>query len=205
MSTQSSRTASRYVTDADGRIVEVDETWQVFARENGAPELAEQWYGLSIWSAMADDGTRSVLRHLVERAARGAPVWFTFRCDSPTLERWLVMRIAPARRPEGGFEFTSILLRDAPVDEPDGQGRASGDGHGHSVAGGPATPGALSELPPHIRICSWCERAHTGDGWVELDAYVRERNVFDGSGVPDVTHGLCPECSAVLAAGGGGR
>ena len=195
----SSRAASRYVTDADGRLVEVDEAWQLFARENGAPELAEQWYGLSIWNAMADDGTRSVLRHLVDRAAAGAPVWFNFRCDSPVLKRWLVMRIAPSRRPVRGFEFTSILLRHAPA------AAAPAATTGPAALGRLPVAEALSELRSHIRICSWCERAHTGDGWVELESYVRERNVFDGAGVPGVTHGLCPECNTVLVAGLGER
>lgn len=49
--------------DARDRLVRVNEAWDVFARENDAPDLAaDRVVGQPIWARIADDGTRHVYR-----------------------------------------------------------------------------------------------------------------------------------------------
>ena len=47
----------------------------------------------------------------------------------------------------------------------------------------------IRHLKGFHRICADCRRIETAEGWIQLEAWVR-----DGSEA-DFSHGLCPECS----------
>jgi hypothetical protein len=48
-------------------------------------------------------------------------------------------------------------------------------------------------------MCSWCSRFRlVGDHWVEAETAVDALGIFQTSTVPDVTHGMCPDCYATI-------
>jgi len=93
------------VLDSQGIIVSVNSAWLQFARENNAPELAEQWIGvnyLNIYHAsfdnfdnadgsMAQSGIRAVLSGEV------TDFDMEYACHSPEEQRWFIMHVTPLR------------------------------------------------------------------------------------------------------------
>ncbi|MDD5298602.1 MAG: PAS domain S-box protein [Rhodocyclaceae bacterium] len=91
------------VLDEHGVIVAVNEGWRRFARENGAPELAEASVGLNYLTACANApdhlhgteasgaaaGIRAILRGTMDEFTLEYP------CHSPEEDRWLNMRVTP--------------------------------------------------------------------------------------------------------------
>src|SRR5215218_3529559 len=96
-----------YRIDAQDRLVYADGAFHRFADAAGVPDLAEQWYGRSIWQCIGDDELRAVFVALVARARAGRTVAVNTRCDSPGLARSVAMEIAPASG--GGVEFRCRL------------------------------------------------------------------------------------------------
>jgi hypothetical protein len=139
---------SWYRTDRKGIVTDVDVGWVRSALANDEPELGTGAVGLSIWDSMAGDETRQIYEHLLHRAARKGPVEFDYRCDGPTVSRWLMMRIK-ALGPGKGFEFRSVLMRE----------------RGDRDRAGARPPGP--EAP--VCLCSWCTAAETEDTWAPID------------------------------------
>jgi len=46
-----------------------------------------------------------------------------------------------------------------------------------------------------MRMCSMCKKvALPGEKWVEVEEAVQALKLFDKQLMPQITHGLCPEC-----------
>jgi hypothetical protein len=129
-----------YMLDADLRITAVDEGWCVFALANGTPELVPPKgpIGRSVLDGISDFSTAQLYRELFQHVqTTGRPLAVPFRCDSPTLRRFLELQIE--RRNEGGLRVRSVLIRTEPREsvrllEPN---RRFGDGL--------------------LKMCSWCK------------------------------------------------
>ncbi|MGO8947756.1 MAG: ATP-binding protein [Ktedonobacterales bacterium] len=90
------------VLDQSGMIVFVNVAWQTFARENGAPSLAEASVGLN-YLAVCDQAVQSHAEHALEAREGIAAVLagtlplFTleYPCHSPTEQRWFLLYAVP--------------------------------------------------------------------------------------------------------------
>lgn len=169
-----------HTIDASGKIAAVKDEWVAFARENGAPELVrEAVVGRSIWEYMVGRETRHISRLLLEKVRlTGKSLSIPYRCDSPDLRRYMEMEIVPAEC--GSVEFRSRLLkleRRDPVRLLDPCAARGNE---------------------FLTICSWCRRARTALGWVELDEAVKTLELFSSASLPQLSHGMCKDCSMLV-------
>jgi PAS domain S-box-containing protein len=105
------------VLDRNGKILEVNEAWSRFARENGEPRSARIGPGVSYFdicnrsahegeqvAQAALDGIRSVMEGSRESFQIEYP------CNSPTEERWFLMKVSPLKREEGGAIVSHVNI-----------------------------------------------------------------------------------------------
>jgi hypothetical protein len=45
-----------------------------------------------------------------------------------------------------------------------------------------------------VRSCSWCGRVEHRDTWLEIDDAVAAHDLFARHPLPQLTHGICPNC-----------
>lgn len=170
-----------HAVDGEGVLSTVNFEWVEFARENGASGLTrEAVIGRALWDFMAGRETRHISRLLLESALKkGCGIKVPYRCDSPGLCRFMEMEIIPAG---GGLvEFRSKILRTAPR-EP-------------VFLIDPSAP----RSDEFLTICSWCRRARVAGRWVELDVAVKDLDLFSTVSLPQLTHGICQDCSVLVA------
>ena len=99
-----------YAIDPFDTIVSVSEPWVEFARENAAPELGKV-IGHSIWEYIEGKPTRDLYDVVFSRVrAQGDTIELPFRCDSPTVYRFMRLVVAPSDG--GGVCFQGVLLRE---------------------------------------------------------------------------------------------
>lgn len=173
-----------YVLDAEGRILRVGDAWDRTAQEAGAPELvASEVLGTVLDDHISDLPTRHLWQTLMHGVrSTGRPAEVPVRCDTPTLRRWTRVLVAPLE--DGGFTFKTRLVR---------------------VERRPPVPllDASRPLDPEhrIRMCGWCKRvAVPGEGWLEVEQAVDRLELFGAERLPEITHGLCPDCAQRMAA-----
>jgi hypothetical protein len=112
---------------------------------------------------------------LLQRARDSlSTVRFKFRCDAPAERRLLEMEIIP--RADGSIEFQTNLITTQPRDEVSLLDRRSG----------------RSDLL--LKICGWCMRVQVNDSWLTIEDAITELRLFEAPRLPNVTHGMCPEC-----------
>jgi len=99
-----------YTLDPDDVIVEVSSSWQSFAKENFAVGLTDrEVVGRPLWDFIKDDSTRSLYKALLKAVrAKGQPISFPFRCDSPRIRRYMVMNVLPQQ--DGRVVFANELV-----------------------------------------------------------------------------------------------
>jgi hypothetical protein len=167
--------------DAHDRLIDFDAASHAFAAANGVPDLPEQWLGRSLWETSESSQVNMVFRALVERARGGIPVRVPARCDSPSLLGFV--EIALTADPDGVVTFTSQL---------------TGARFANSRK---ATNRFITVLNPDevLRMCAWCFRVN-GDGWRGIEDVVAERGLLLRDEVPEVTHGICPDCLTAVSA-----
>ena len=165
-----------YRTDADGKIIFVDEGWCAFARENGAPEYAvpEALYGRELLSFISEPTTLHIYSVLMQRVMNHRQwIKLPFRCDAPDVRRWLELEMRPW---EGGIEFRTRTLRSEPRPVPFPFDRRGG---GDTM----------------LRMCSWCKQVELDPGrWAAVEEAVGRFHLFGDAAVPQITHGICPAC-----------
>lgn len=171
-----------YRIDAGNRIIDVDADWVAFARENGQPQLTPAAVtGRPLLDFVADKETRHLYELLLQKVRRTRrPVSIPFRCDSPEIRRFMELRILPLRESE--IEFTGVLLRQELRDR--------------------AVLLDESARRPEstLAICSWCKRVRVAEQWLEVEDAVARLNLFDSERLPQLTHGICPDCQAMVLA-----
>jgi hypothetical protein len=162
-----------YRVDAAGVLTFVNEGWNGFARLNDTPELCgPAVLGRRVADGMADPATRQIFDRICRRAAEGVKVELTFRCDSPMLRRLMSLTVVAAG-PE--IEFCSRIA---------------------GLAMRPSVVLLEAQRPrsgTFLSLCGWCNRGQVGTRWVDIEEVVAELRPFE-SDVPQLTHGMCPEC-----------
>jgi hypothetical protein len=182
-----------YRTDAEDRIVWLDQSWVVFAKNNWRPDFQPDWVlGRSLWDFIDGPDTQEVyrlaLRHIqLHQRALTLP----FRCDSPDIRRFMEMTVAPLA--DGGLSFNCLLLREevrAPV---------------NFRPCGPCAPGRA------LKACSICLRLERpvwtdlgrpgGQGeavWQEAEAVLPLVAALEEGYFPPVSYRVCPDCRVLL-------
>lgn len=164
-----------YAVNSSDQVVRVNDAWDRFALDNcGERILKQEVIGRPLWDFVADDTVRELYRRALERTRAGHTIVFGFRCDGPECSRVLEMKIASAA--DGVVEFRSTCLSEHAVLPPSLE-ESSGDS------------GA-----PMLRVCSWCSKVETIDGWVPMEDHVARARHLQSRGVPTIAHGICPLC-----------
>mgnify|MGYP001821522752 FL=1 len=172
------RQVYQYGVDDTDVVTFVDEWWVAFAEENRAIGLSrDSVLGHSIWEFIADEPTQQLYRELHNYVrSSGRPVRVPFRCDSPTLQRFMQLKIS--HEGNGHLHYESTLLRTVP------QRR-------------------LSVLNPRAKrtnafltMCSVCKRTLIEpSGWLELEDIALRLLMYDQQRVPGMRYTVCPDCS----------
>jgi hypothetical protein len=168
-----------YRVDAQDRITFVDANWLAFATENGLPTLtADAVTGKVLWDFISDPTSRQFYKIFAGKAREtGDIIAVPFRCDGPAQRRFMKMFIVP--QPDGGLEFRSVLEREearSQVTLFDANVPRNGN---------------------FISVCSWCRRTKVSD-WMEAEEAVRELQLFNRTRLPQISHGICPDCKKAL-------
>jgi len=168
----------RYGVDAGDLICHVDHWWLAFAAENGASDLGrDSLLGRSLWDFIADEPTRTLYQELHDRVrSTGNSIHVPFRCDSPTLRRYMQLTIS--QHEEGKLLYESTLLRTAP------QPRMS------------VLSPSSDRANAFLTMCSCCKRSLLEpQGWLELEEIALRLRLYDQPSVPELRYTLCPNCS----------
>jgi hypothetical protein len=166
-----------YRVNADDEITFVDSNWVAFATENGmCSPIPEAVVGTRLWKHISDPTTRHLYSIFLEKVRKSKQtVILPFRCDSPSVRRYMEMHIVHLSATE--LEFKSVLVREEPRSE-------------------------VKLLDPKatrsdklINMCVWCKRVKASD-WREVEDALRELNLFDTTMLPMISHVVCPDCNA---------
>jgi hypothetical protein len=172
----------RYRVDGSDVLVWVDAWWLAFARENGAPELTEEFVlGRNLWEFVADCSTQKLYQriHVRVRSTR-KPVVLPFRCDSPTVRRHMRLTILGEDADHLLYEgmLTRVETR-SPLAVLD-----------------PACPRADALLT----MCSFCKRALSEpSGWLEVEDAAARLGLFEQPKAPRLSYTVCEDCSNLLS------
>ncbi len=162
--------------DLDDRIVFVNEAFDRFARANGAPELAGgAVLDRPLWEFVTGDEVRQLTRVLLARARSGHPIErVPYRCDSPTLRRYMQMTFEPLPRDRLAITSFERHIEPRPANP--------------LLRQEPATEGTP------LRMCSWCRRVDLGgDYWVEAEEAILILKLFEADHPPPIAHTICPD------------
>lgn len=164
--------------DADDLIEHVNEEWLEFAAENWDRREAERIVGMPLWEYVANSASRHVWITIVERLrGRRTTVTVPYRCDSPSVRRYMEMDLVPLAGDR--VEFRSRIVREeerepVPLLRPD-------------------VP--TSDEP--LLMCSWCKRVFVPP-WREVEKAAKELDLFDEPEMPKLVHSICGRCRDTL-------
>ncbi|MCF7761541.1 MAG: hypothetical protein K9M98_13665 [Cephaloticoccus sp.] len=167
-----------YHIDKDDRLCDFNAGWSEFARANdGESVMPECVLGRSLWDFVGDAHVTQIYRQLVGRARAGHGVEFQYRCDAPDKRRLFKMTITA--NAEGVVQFSSRLLWE-------------------QVRMRVALLDARQPRDHHwMRSCSWCQKIKLeSDRWEPVEVAVLQLNLLAGDSLPQLTHGICPDCKA---------
>ena len=108
-----------YWLDPADRIVRVNLLWDLFALSNGGNHqlLSSEIQGRSVFTFITGDQTRMYLETLLQHARfLHRSVSRSYRCDSPTLKRFMSMSITPVA--DHLVQLDHTLLKCEPFEQP---------------------------------------------------------------------------------------
>ncbi len=170
-----------YRLDQDDRIVRVNEGWNCFATANEGPELREPGIlGRRVWDFIAGDEVIHLHQALLLRVRAGRHMLdLPFRCDAPSVRRFMLMDLWPL--PNGEVEYRCrVQHRELRVPIPLIDPRGPKEGK-------------------WLRMCSWCRRVDVDNGsWVEVEDAISLLGLFLQENPPPITHTVCPRDKHLL-------
>lgn len=175
--------ALSYAIDDEDRLIRVDDGYYRFAAENGW-EGAGDSLGRSLWDFVAGYEVKKLQRLLLRRVREGVRgVDLPFRCDGPDVTREMDIRIAADK--SGRVVMFSTRLR-TEEERPEPQPLFD-----------PSVPRDNGDFLP---MCAWCDRFLVEGEWVEVEEAAKRLELFRRSKLPELDHGICPQCSGQLIA-----
>lgn len=178
-----------YITDTAGRILYVNSgPWKAFAHANGGEsiEAPESVLGRPLPDFLNGDSIREQFSTLFEQVRHGArqTIAYPFRCDAPDAVRFMRLRMSAIRNSSG--EVQAILFQSTLLDEKEREAQAIMEAHSRT---------SDASAPVQV-ICAYCKRLELQEQWVEAEEYTAR----GGSPSVRLSHGICPECAAVVLA-----
>ena len=169
-----------YVINADDKIDGVSSEWLQFARENQASHLnAETVIGRSLFEFMSNEETRHLYGMILERVRQSeSEVVLSFRCDGPSVRRYMELDVSPMAG--GHVQFRSWVVREEERETV------------------PLFDSLSWRSEEFLMVCSWCKRVEVEADWLEVEDAVERRELFSQTRLPQISHGICPECSTQL-------
>ena len=142
---------NEYWLDGEDKIIGVGSTWDFFAGENeGREVVSELVVGRSLWEFISGDPTRMWLSSILTLARiRNENVNRPYRCDSPTVKRFMNLEIK--KDADGVLHLVHSLVRVEAMSVPC---RVN------------PTPSPGKKM---IQRCSVCNRFNTAKGWTEAE------------------------------------
>lgn len=142
---------NEYWLNDDDTIIAVGSTWDFFAGENEGREVVSALIvGRPLWEFISGDPTRMWLSSILTLARiRNETISRPYRCDSPTVKRFMNLEIK--REAEGILHLTHTLLRVEAMSAPCRVSPFLG-------------PGKKT-----VQRCSVCNRFNTVKGWTEAE------------------------------------
>jgi hypothetical protein len=171
----------RYYLDEADVVVCVDHWWLAFAKENNAAGLNESSViGKVVWEFISDEPTRTLYKEIHDHVrSSGNPITVPFRCDSPTLKRY--MQLSICKHVDGQLLYESALIRALP------QRRLA-------VLGS-----TQKRSNAFLTMCSFCKRSLIEpSGWLEMENISLKLRMYDKQTVPELRYTVCPECANQL-------
>ena len=172
-----------YRVDADNRITDVDSAWLAFAQQNAPSRLDRRaTIGRPLPDFISDAETRHLYHMIFARVrATKRSLVLPFRCDSPTLRRFMELEVAPLAG--DALALTGRLLWE--------------EARPHVALLDVAVPRGEDALT----ICSWCKQVYVAGEWIDVEEAVSRLRLFYRASLPHLTHGICERCrDRVLAA-----
>jgi len=105
-----------------------------------------------------------------------------FRCDGPAVRREMDINIAA--QSAGRYVVFSARLRAEERRERFQPLLALESARGEAV----------------LTMCGWCDRFLVGEEWVEVEEAAARLGLFALPQMPTISHGVCPDCTAMLIA-----
>ncbi|MBI1910797.1 MAG: hypothetical protein HYS21_02230 [Deltaproteobacteria bacterium] len=170
-----------YEIDAEDRLVRVNEHWVQFAQENKAPYITNAYViGRPIWDFITGREIKHIFRILFEKIrTTGLGVELPFRCDSPECRRFMEMKITPLNG--GSLAFHTKIIKEEFRDP------------------APILDAMADRSNEFVTMCSWCKRIILPEnGWAEVEEAVSRLDLFGQIKLPQLTHGICPDCSELF-------
>jgi len=174
--------ALSYAVDEHDHLIRLDEGYHRFAGENGWAEAGAS-LGRRLWDYVAGAEMRNLQRLLVRRIRdEVGDVELPCRCDGPGVRREMNIRIVA--RPGGRVVLFSARLRSEQArDLPQ-----------------PLLDPGVPRGEDTLGMCGWCDRFEVDGEWVEVEEAAKRLELFNRPRLPAVSHGICPECNALLLA-----
>jgi hypothetical protein len=165
----------RYEIDENDRIVDVDDAWLEFARNNGAGWLTrDSVIGEPLDSFIIGWRAIDLYAYLIALLrSSGKAATLPFRCDTPHARRDMVLEIAPLAN--GHVRFTGRLEREQP----------------HPPI--PLLDPELARSEQKLPICSFCLRIQPASGeWEEIESALEAPYASPASGLPQLGYEVLP-------------
>ncbi|MEE4253472.1 MAG: hypothetical protein V2I50_05450 [Desulfuromusa sp.] len=104
-----------FTLDKENRIIKTNAAWELFAHENGAPELTgKRIHGKPLFSFITDDVTRMHVRLMLGYVrTMKKTIVREYRCDSDRLKRFMQMKLTLLEN--GQIELAHTTLRVEPL------------------------------------------------------------------------------------------
>ena len=177
--------ALSYTIDTQNMIVAVGGAWDDFARNNDGDKIVSTLIiGKKLNQFIHGDETLMfVLTMIMSARILNRPVHRPYRCDSPTLKRFMTMTVQPLG--QGAVEVIHQELRSEPIK------------HTVHMVAAPAGSGTS-----YAKRCSVCNRVKLEGVWSEVDEAVQaKRLVPTVASTVKVIYGVCPDCVSNRAGG----
>lgn len=167
---------TEYLLDRDDRIVELGGDWDSFAHANNADHLCgDALIGTRFWDHVSGHSLSDLLGRVFARArSLKQPITVPARCDSAETIRHLEIRVFANDRDH--LEIRSCIHSEVPRQQ------------WH----------ANERTRAVLQMCSWCNRFHHDGQWLEIEEAVDRYDLVNADILPRSSHGICPDCAALL-------
>jgi len=166
-----------YRITPDDLIEFVNDAWIQFAEINGSPTLPQKVIGTTLWQYISGQEVVHLSRQLVAKIRQTkTEVSVPFRCDSPSIRRFMRMKIMPLA--QGRIEFCTWVEREEPFQNPIRL----------------LDPCATKTPMELVRMCAWCKKIAKDGCWLEVEDAIEQLRLFDRLTLPAITHGICDSC-----------